>query len=139
MSGATMPRTHNIQVTIMVAEINVEDVMNVNSSQARGPEKVHPVNPAKPLQDLPGEGKELPPENREVKDIDEAVKELNEHIRAEHRELSFSVDEDSGRTVIKVMDMNTNEVIRQIPNEEALKFARMLEEGADLELINTYI
>ena len=123
----------------MVAEVNLEDVVSIKSSQARGPEKVHPVNPARQVQDLPGEGKELPPEKREVKDIDDVVKGLNEHIRAEHRELAFSVDEGSGRTVIKVMDTDTQEVIRQIPNEEALKFARMLEEGADLELINTYI
>ena len=123
----------------MVAEVNLEDVVGVTSPQARGPEKVHPVNPARPLQDLPSDGKELPPEKHKAQDIDDAVKDLNEHVRAGQRELLFSVDEDSGRTVIKVMDMNTKEVIRQIPNEEALKFARMLEEGADLELINTYI
>ncbi|MGB5278445.1 MAG: flagellar protein FlaG [Gammaproteobacteria bacterium] len=123
----------------MVSEINSEDVFAISTSQTRAPEKVHPVNPAKPAQKLPDEGKELPPENRTVKEIDDAVKDINEHIQSAHRELLFSVDEDSGRTVIKVMDMNTKEVIRQIPNEEALKFARMLEEGADLELINTYI
>ena len=123
----------------MVTEIKAEDAFAIHTSQARGPEKVHPVNPAKPLQELPGEGKELPPETRAAKEIDEVVQDINEHVQAARRELQFSVDEDSGRTVIKVMDMNTNEVIRQIPNEEALKFARMLEEGADLELINTYI
>ena len=123
----------------MVAEIDSEVVFKINTSQTRGPEKVHPVNPAKPLQALPGDGKELPPEDHDAKKIDDVVQDINEHIQAAHRELLFSVDEDSGRTVIKVMDMNTKEVIRQIPNEEALKFARMLEEGADLELINTYI
>ncbi len=123
----------------MVAEINSDDVFAINTSQTRAPEKVHPVNPAKPVQELPDEGKELPPENRTVKELDEVVKDINEHIQASHRELQFSVDEDSGRTVIKVMDMDTKEVIRMIPNAEALKFARMLEEGADLELINTYI
>lgn len=123
----------------MVTEIYSEVVFSINTPQARGPEKVHPVNPAKPVQELPDDGKKLPAENHEVQDIDDAVQDINQHIQAAHRELLFSVDEDSGRTVIKVMDMNTKEVIRQIPNEEALKFARMLEEGADLELINTYI
>lgn len=123
----------------MVAEINTDNVVSTNTAQTRGPEKVQPVNPAKPLQKLPGEGKELPQETREVREIDDAVQDINEYIQAVHRELQFSVDKDSGRTVIKVMDMETQEVIRQIPNEEALKFARMLEEGADLELINTYI
>ena len=123
----------------MVAEVNTDHVFNTNATQTRGPEKVQPVNPAKPLQKLPGEGKALPQENRESRDIDGAVQDINEYIQSVQRELQFSVDEDSGRTVIKVMDLETNEVIRQIPNEEALKFARMLEEGADLELIDTYI
>jgi len=123
----------------MVAEINTEDVFAVNTSQTRAPEKVHPVNPAKPVQELPDDGKKLPPGSNDPKQIDDAVQGINEHIQAAHRELLFSVDQDSGRTVIKVMDMNTKELIRQIPNEEALKFARMIEEGADLELINTYI
>jgi len=123
----------------MVAEIDSEVVFTSNTSQTRGPEKVQPVNPAKPLQALPGDGKELPPENPDAKTIDDAVQDINDHIQTAHRELLFSIDKDSGQTVIKVMDMDTKEVIRQIPNEEALKFARMLEEGADLELINTYI
>jgi len=123
----------------MVAEIDSEAMFSVSTSQTKGPEKVHPVNAAKPLQKLPVDGKELPPENHEVKEIDEAVNEVNSHFQASHREIQFAVDDDSGRTVIKVMDMDTKEMIRQIPSEEVLKFARMLEEGADLELINTYI
>ena len=123
----------------MVAKIDSEVVFTVNPSQTNEPEKVHPINPAKPLQALPNNGKELPPENHDAKEINDAVQDINEHIQAAHRELLFSIDKDSGHTVIKVMDMDTKEVIRQIPNEEALKFARMLEEGADLELINTYI
>ena len=123
----------------MVAQINTEDAFTVNTSQTRAPEKIHPVNPAKPVQELPDDGKKLPPGSNDPKEIDDAVQGINEHIQAAHRELLFSVDEDSGRAVIKVMDINTKEMIRQIPSEEALKFARMIEEGADLELINTYI
>jgi len=123
----------------MVAEIDSEVMFRVSTSQTHGPEKVHPVNPAKPLQELPVDGKDLPPENHEVKEIDDAVNEINSHFQATHREIQFAVDEGSGRTVIKVMDMDTKEMIRQIPSEEVLKFANMLEEGAALELINTYI
>jgi len=122
----------------MVAEIDSEVMFSVSTSQTHGPEKVHPVNPAKPLQKLPVDGKELPSENHEVKEIDDALKEINNHFQSIHREIQFAVDEDSGRTVIKVMDMDTKEMIRQIPSEEVLKFAHMLEEGANLELINTY-
>jgi flagellar protein FlaG len=123
----------------MVAEIDSEVMFSISTSQAKGPEKVQPVSPAKPLQELPDSGKELPAKDQDVKQIDDAVNDINNHFQASHRELQFAVDEDSGRTVIKVMDMDTQEMIRQIPSEEVLKFARMLDEGADLELINTYI
>jgi len=41
--------------------------------------------------------------------------------------LQFSIDEDTGKTIIKVMDVHTEEVIRQIPTEEAVKIARTLD------------
>jgi len=39
-------------------------------------------------------------------------------------ELRFSVDQDSGRTVIKVTDRSTDEVVRQIPTDEALQISK---------------
>jgi len=71
-------------------------------------------------------------------ELDESVRDLNEHMQVIQRELHFSVDSDSGQTVIKVMDLATQEVIRQIPNEEALRAARSLGAGFDLELFNEY-
>ena len=40
--------------------------------------------------------------------------------------LQFSIDDDSGRTVVKVVDRQTEEVLRQIPSEEMLDIARAL-------------
>lgn len=42
-------------------------------------------------------------------------------------ELQFSVDQDSGRTIIKVTDLATNEVIRQIPSEDALRLNKEID------------
>ena len=68
----------------------------------------------------------------------EAVQEINDHLQQVHRELRFNIDTDSGRTVIKVVDAETKEVIRQIPDEEALKFAQRLNEGIGFKLLNAY-
>jgi uncharacterized FlaG/YvyC family protein len=38
----------------------------------------------------------------------------------------FSVDSELGRPVVRVVDSTTHEVIRQIPNEVALRLARNL-------------
>jgi flagellar protein FlaG len=71
-------------------------------------------------------------------DLDESVRDLNEHMQIIQRELHFSIDDDSGQTVIKVMDLATQQVIRQIPNEEALRAARSLDAGFDIELFDEY-
>ena len=64
------------------------------------------------------------PTSEEVRVV---VEKLNRQIQSLQRELSFSVDEDSGRTVVRVLDSQTNEVVRQIPSEEVLKLARQLD------------
>jgi flagellar protein FlaG len=40
------------------------------------------------------------------------------------------VDEDLGRIVVKVMDHETKEVIRQIPADEVLQLAKRLKEDS---------
>jgi flagellar protein FlaG len=105
--------------------------------------KISAIASVKPLQELPQGGKELPQGKASADDaesnIDDAVKALNDHVQQLRRELQFSVDEDSGRTIIKVLDMETKQIIRQIPPEDALNFARRLNEGGDLEIVDTYI
>lgn len=59
--------------------------------------------------------------------LEAAIEKLNELMKDGQRSLAFSVDTDSDEVVVKVMDTNTEELIRQIPNEEALKFAKNLE------------
>lgn len=61
--------------------------------------------------------------------VKEAVGNLNEFVQKLTRTLQFSVDEESGRTVIKVVDSETNQLIRQIPPEEVLVLARNLAKG----------
>lgn len=59
--------------------------------------------------------------------LEAAIDRLNELMKDGQRSLAFSVDKEQDEVIVKVMDMKTNEVIRQIPNEEALKFAKNLE------------
>lgn len=41
--------------------------------------------------------------------------------------LQFSIDKDIGKTIIKVVDSTTNEVIRQIPSEELVTLAKNMD------------
>lgn len=59
--------------------------------------------------------------------LQDAVEKMNELMQNGKRSLNFSVDDSTEKVVIKVMDLDTEEVVRQIPSEETLKFAEYLE------------
>ena len=59
--------------------------------------------------------------------LETAVKRLNSYVQSVNRKLEFNVEKDSGQTVVKVIDSETDELIRQIPNEEALHIAKQLD------------
>jgi flagellar protein FlaG len=69
-------------------------------------------------------------EAAEQEPLGDVVSDLNNLVRDLHRELHFSVDEDSGSTVIKVVDRETDEVVRQIPSEELVHLRKRLQEAA---------
>lgn len=74
-------------------------------------------------QSLPVEGKKQPQLVQPSSDIREAVSEINDFVQSVHRDLSFNMDESSGQTVIKVIDRDSGDLIRQIPSEEVLAIA----------------
>jgi flagellar protein FlaG len=62
--------------------------------------------------------------------LNDVVSELNSLVRELHRELHFSVDDESGDTIIKVVDRETDEVVRQIPSEDVVRLRQRLQEAA---------
>ena len=66
-------------------------------------------------------------EQNVAQQLENSVSKLNELVQSVQRDLQFSIDESSGDTVIKVLDTNTEEVIRQIPSEEVLALTRNIE------------
>lgn len=59
--------------------------------------------------------------------LKQAVQKIQGTVNNLAQNLQFSIDEDTGKTIIKVMDVHTEEVIRQIPTEEAVEIARTLD------------
>lgn len=82
-------------------------------------------------QALPENGKNAPESKPGAElSLTEAVEQMQDFAKSNGRDLNFSVDEDSGRTVVTVTDSVTEEVVRQIPSEEALRIAKAIEDGA---------
>jgi len=64
--------------------------------------------------------------------IQEAIDRLNQQLKANGRDLSFQMDEEINRPIITVRNIETGEVVRQIPSEEIIRMAHTLEEGKGL-------
>lgn len=78
------------------------------------------------------EGKVLPPETKKAEisseELQQAVAQLNESVQQIQRDLLFSVDDSSGRTVVRVVNTETEEVVRQMPTEEVLRISRNIKD-----------
>lgn len=141
-------------VSVMSSELSVKSISTVqhttqdaNTKRSRvvhNDSKVAPLNTVASVESI--NGKSLPKTGSDVpaavSDVDtdktqnslsseevlEAVQNLNDFVQKTRRELNFSVDEQTGRTVVKVIDHETKDVIRQIPAEEVLEVARRVSE-----------
>lgn len=70
------------------------------------------------------------------KDVEEAVAKLNKSVQERAQGLEFSIDDDSKRTIVKVIDQRTKEVLRQIPTPEALQIAKSIDARQGGLLVN---
>ena len=56
----------------------------------------------------------------------QAVEDVRKAIEPVAQNLRFSIDDDTGRTIVKVVDMQTDEVIRQMPSKEVLAISKAI-------------
>jgi flagellar protein FlaG len=60
--------------------------------------------------------------------VEESVKRVTESLKSvTSNNLEFSIDDSTGKTVVKVVDASTKELIRQIPSEEMLAIAQAID------------
>jgi flagellar protein FlaG len=64
---------------------------------------------------------------QKLKDAQQAADALQEFVQPLNNTLQFSVDQDTGSTVVKVIDSETDKVIKQLPSEEAIALAKALD------------
>ncbi len=111
----------------------VRDLVSTSEATASKPSRSasEPVNaPAKPAAHKVAEPEakttsklNIPPE--------QVVEQLNTYLENSGRSLSFSIDQGSGKTVVKVYNSGTDELIRQFPAEQVLKLAEVFRENQE--------
>jgi flagellar protein FlaG len=61
-------------------------------------------------------------------DLEAAVEHLNAKIQNLNRNLEFSIDQDNGEVLVRVVDAETHELVRQIPSEEVMALAHNIDQ-----------
>ena len=113
-SSASLKNGHNVSKVTNDSNTGVEEVKQAESAA----EASSTETAAKPAP---------------VKDV---VASMNDYVQSIERDLKFSVDEETEKTVIKVIDGGSGELIRQIPEETFLELARKLNEDGSFQLID---
>lgn len=55
------------------------------------------------------------------------MQEINQALKVLSTSLHFEFDQESGRTIVKVVDRDSGELLRQLPSEATLQIARSLD------------
>jgi flagellar protein FlaG len=72
-----------------------------------------------------------PPAAPSEAQLTQAVKDINKAMETISPGLVFAVDPDSNRTVVKVVDQKTNQVIKQIPSKQILALDSIIDKRID--------
>ncbi|MFJ2689773.1 flagellar protein FlaG [Pseudomonas sp. NPDC087336] len=90
---------------------------SANTVSDKAPEK-HETASVTPVAE-----KKVDADDRHLK---QAVQQIEKFVQSIKRNLEFSIDEQSGKVIVKVIASDTGEVVRQIPSAEALRLAESL-------------
>jgi len=92
-------------------------------------QQVKPVV-TQPVDIKPQAEKVLPAERTTVStsqtELDKSIEQIQVMMDLRQRSVQFTTDNESGSNVVKVVDGNSGDVIRQMPAEELLSFMRNL-------------
>ena len=88
------------------------------------------TGPSVPREIPPVDDAEKPVKPAQIsrKDVDEMVEALQELTATLNTSMNFSVNESTNNIVVKIIDSETDEVIRQIPPEELLAIQEKMQD-----------
>lgn len=69
--------------------------------------------------------------------VKQVARQINDFLKSSSSSIEFTVDGDSSTVVVRIVDSQTNELIRQIPSEEMIAISKSLDQMAGLLLKQT--
>lgn len=118
--------------------INTEFALKQGVTSAKNASSTEKDDPTLKLQDDAGQQVSTEAEQG-VDNVEQAVANLNQYVQSVQRDLQFRLDDTSGKTVITVFDSNTDQVVRQMPDDVALRLARDLQQDQPISLFNAKV
>lgn len=113
-------------------------IQSLNSSAAISPQlrqnEIHDPTAAKqetaaaPVAANPA-AVQAPDPKEQAKQVEDAVKKINETVKSFNQNvgLEFSTDQDTKIRLVKLIDTQSKQVLRQIPSEEVVSIAKALD------------
>ncbi len=106
--------TSNVQSGVLIADkISTPTPQPVVNTAGTAPATNNPVAPVA--------------KRPSAEEVNRAVSELNKAVQSFSQNLEFSVDTDAREVIVKVVDQQTKQVLRQIPSIEAVEIAKSLD------------
>ncbi len=121
--GAEPPKTPRFSADTHIEPQNVKLAKKGNSELTGAGNKASAINREKIRQDM----------------IASAVTQLNDYIQNEQRDIEFSMNDEAGLSVVKVVNRHSRELVRQIPTEEVVDLARKLNDQEPLRLFSAQV
>ncbi|MEW6591661.1 MAG: flagellar protein FlaG [Pseudomonadota bacterium] len=88
-----------------------------------------PIVTARPVAlDLPQAAVQPAAEQQSAAQLREALAYVNRALQQSNKNLEFTVDGETERPIVKLVDSESGEVIRQFPTEEALAISRAIDD-----------
>ena len=103
-------------------------MMIISPSNGFSPARSAPEERPSPPHDAPVAVATRPPVSvPSAEQVKQAVQLINKTIQTLSRNLEFSIDHSSGKTIVRVTDMESGALIRQMPSQDALDIAKALD------------
>lgn len=122
-----------------VRNIQTANRLVASSASSKGAVEAQPRASGKDLPksiEKPADSKQPQAVQETQKKLQSAVESINSYVQSVQRDLEFSVDEELNQTVVKVVDSDSGELIRQIPEDVFLELARKLKDDGEFRLLN---
>jgi flagellar protein FlaG len=110
-----------------ISSVNINTANVSLDSLAVKSEKTYASPVRQSIRSVSESGASEKPKGASSEEVSKAVEAINKELNVSKVGVEFSVDKEADRTIVKVVDTQTKDVIRQIPNEEVLEISKSLE------------